>query len=175
MEDEKIPQEEKISEKLDIPFTPHGEIVKTVSPDVAAIQAGKVINDLDLKKDYLTVRTNLRDIIMSGSSAIDSILEVAKESDNPRAYEVLGQLIKAVSDANKDLLEIHHKVKVIEDSDGSPKTNTNITNNTMFVGSTKDLQDIMKQKYKEMMQEMMQSKQIIESESKPIEDEDKNA
>ena len=107
---EDLPQEEKISNKLDITFTPETSI-KRVSPDVAAIEGGKPIDDIDLKKDYMTVRKNLREIIMTGADAIDSVLTVAKESDSPRAYEVVAQLIKAVADVNKDLLEIHKNVK----------------------------------------------------------------
>ena len=89
--------------------------------------------------------------MMSGADAIDNVLLVAKESDSPRAYEVAAQLIKAVADVNKDLLDIHKKVKDIEDNEGAGQKATSITNNSIFVGSTKDLQAVMRERYKELM------------------------
>ena len=148
--EEDLSQQDKISKKLDIEFVPQANTIKKVSVDVTAIE-GKSIDDIDLKKDYLTVRKNLREIMMSGADAIDNVLLVAKESDSPRAYEVAAHLIKAVADVNKDLLDIHKKVKDIEDNEGSGQKATSITNNSIFVGSTKDLQAVMKERYKELM------------------------
>lgn len=145
MSDE-TPQEDKISKKLEIDFIPQHPVIKK-SPDVLMAEESKPIDDIDLKKDYITVRKNLREILMSGSEAIDGILTVAKESDSPRAYEVAAQLIKAVADANKDLLEVHKKVKEVEGSEAQKATS--ITNNSIFVGSTKELQSLLKRKYKE--------------------------
>ena len=148
--EEDLSQQDKISKKLDIEFVPQANTIKKVSVDVTAIE-GKSIDDIDLKKDYLTVRKNLREIMMSGADAIDNVLLVAKESDSPRAYEVAAQLIKAVADVNKDLLDIHKKVKDIEDNEGSGQKATSITNNSILVGSTKDLQAVMNERYKELM------------------------
>lgn len=160
--DEDLPQEEKISNKLDIPFIPETSI-KRVSPDVAAIEGGKSIDDIDLKKDYMTVRKNLREILMTGADAIDSVLTVAKESDSPRAYEVAAQLIKAVADVNKDLLEIHKKVKEIEGGDSSSQKATSITNNSIFVGSTRDLQAVVRERYKELMDAKVIEAEVIQN------------
>lgn len=158
--EEEPTQEEKISQKLGIEFVTQDAPITKVSPDVAAIELGKPIEDLDLKKDYITVRKNLREIIMTGADAIDSVMTVAKESDSPRAYEVAAQLIKAVADVNKDLLEIHKKVKEIEGGDSSSQKATSITNNSIFVGSTKDLQAVVRERYMEMM-----NAKVIESEA----------
>jgi hypothetical protein len=160
--DEDLPQEEKISNKLDIAFTPETSI-KRVSPDVAAIEGGKPIEDIDLKKDYMTVRKNLREILMTGADAIDSVLTVAKESDSPRAYEVAAQLIKAVADVNKDLLEIHKKVKEIEGGDSSSQKATSITNNSIFVGSTRDLQAVVRERYKELMDAKVVEAEVLQN------------
>jgi len=151
--EEDLPQEEKISQKLNIQYSPETRVVKPQNAivNISEIPDGKDIQDIDLKKDYLTVRKNLREILMSGADAIDSVLTVAKESDSPRAYEVAAQLIKAVADVNKDLLEIHKKVKEIERPSEEGQKATSITNNSIFVGSTKDLQAIVKQRYKELM------------------------
>lgn len=157
-------QNEKISEKLGIEFVSDEKHITKVSPDVTAIELGKPIEDIDLKKDYITVRKNLREILMTGADAIDSVLTVAKESDSPRAYEVAAQLIKAVADVNKDLLEIHKKVKEIQGGDVSSQKATSITNNSIFVGSTKDLQAVVRERYKELMNNKMVDKQIIKDE-----------
>lgn len=158
-------QEEKISQKLGVQFVTEDSPITKVSPDVVSSELGKSIEDIDLKKDYITVRKNLREILMSGADAIDSILTVAKESDSPRAYEVAAQLIKAVADVNKDLLEIHHKVKTIENSGSDGQKATSITNNSIFVGSTKDLQSIVRERYKELM-----NTKIVESKAEVIDD-----
>lgn len=158
--EEEPTQEEKISQKLGIEFVTQDAAITKVSPDVTAIELGKPIQDLDLKKDYITVRKNLREILMTGADAIDSVLTVAKESDSPRAYEVAAQLIKAVADVNKDLLEIHKKVKEIEGGEASSQKATSITNNSIFVGSTKDLQAVVRERYMEMM-----NTKIIEAKS----------
>lgn len=164
--EEDLPQENKISKRLDIPFVPQ-ETGKIVSTDMTLVEGGKRIEDIDLKKDYLTVRKNLREILMSGADAIDSVLTVAKESDSPRAYEVAAQLIKAVADVNKDLLEIHHKVKTIESSEDGGQKATSITNNSIFVGSTKDLQSVLKERYKELM-----NTKVIDAEVRNVKDGD---
>lgn len=146
---EDLPQTDKISDKLNIQYSPETGMVKKTTGEI--VPAEKEIGDIDLKKDYLTVRKNLREILMTGADAIDSVLTVAKESDSPRAYEVAAQLIKAVADVNKDLLDIHKKVKDIQEDEAVTGKATSITNNSIFVGSTKDLQQIIKQRYRELV------------------------
>ncbi len=77
-----------------------------------------------------------------GQDAIDGILSVAQDSDSPRAYEVAGQMIKAVADMNKDLMDLHNKMKVITKEETTINHNTN---NSIYVGSTSDLQDLINQ------------------------------
>lgn len=105
----------------------------------------------DLQKDYRTVRKNLRDIVKKGTEAIDGILMVASEGQNPRAYEVVSQLIKSVSDANKDLLQLHKQMKEIRKEDDNIVRGPSTVNNSIFVGSTKELQELLKNKKKELM------------------------
>ena len=104
-----------------------------------------------LKRDYNLVRKNLKEIIDTGNTAIDGILTVASETESPRAYEVAAQMIKNVADVNKDLLEMHNKMKQIRKEDGGQKAN-NITNNSLFVGSTQELQKLLKQQKQEMIE-----------------------
>ena len=96
----------------------------------------------DISKDYEYTRGNLYSIIEKGQEAIDGILELAQESEQPRAYEVAGQLIKSVSDATDKLMDLQKKLKDVEEE--KTKT-TNVTNNALFVGSTADLAKLIKQ------------------------------
>jgi hypothetical protein len=96
----------------------------------------------DIKSDYEYTRGQLYNLIAKGTEAIDSALEVAQSSDHPRAYEVAGNLIKNVADITDKLLDLQKKIQDIEDP--KQKTAQNITNNTMFVGSTADLAKMLK-------------------------------
>ena len=93
---------------------------------------------MDQRKDYTEVRDNLKDVIDNSKVAIDGILKVASESDSPRAYEVVSQLLKTATEANKDLLDVHKQMKDLE----KDQTTKRVTNNAFFVGSTKELQDL---------------------------------
>ena len=79
---------------------------------------------------------------MKGQEAVDGILDVARASDHPRAYEVAGQLIKNVGDVADKLIDLQKKMKELDDEPN--KGPTNVTN-AMFVGSTTDLQKMLKQ------------------------------
>tara|TARA_Y100000004_G_scaffold189874_1_gene246136 strand:+ start:429 stop:860 length:432 start_codon:yes stop_codon:yes gene_type:complete len=98
-----------------------------------------------LDKDYATIRRNLYDLINQGNDAIQGILDVAKAGDSPRAYEVVSQLLKTVAEMNKDVLDVHDKVKKVKE-DGRSLTQKNTTNNTIYVGSTNELQDLINPK-----------------------------
>ena len=97
----------------------------------------------DISKDYEYTRGNLYSIIEKGQEAIDGILELAQESEQPRAYEVAGQLIKSVSDATDKLMDLQKKLKDVNEEDR--KSPTSVTNNALFVGSTAELAKMIKQ------------------------------
>ena len=97
----------------------------------------------DVSKDYDYTRGNLYSIIEKGQEAIDGILELAQESEQPRAYEVAGQLIKSVSDATDKLMDLQKKLKDVNEEDNR-KSPTNVTN-ALFVGSTAELAKMIKQ------------------------------
>jgi len=99
----------------------------------------------DVRKDYEYTRGNLYSIIEKGQEAINGILELAQESEMPRAYEVAGQLIKSVSDATDKLMDLQKKLKDVEED--TPKGPTNVTN-ALFVGSTADLTKMLKEAQK---------------------------
>ena len=98
-----------------------------------------------LKKDYDYTRANLYSLIEKGQEAVDGILEVAQSSDQPRAYEVAGQMIKHVGDVADKLADLHKKVNEIENPKGS-SSDKQVTNNTLFVGSTAELAKFLKSK-----------------------------
>jgi len=88
------------------------------------------------------------DIIEKGNEAVDGILSVASEGESPRAYEVVSQLINTIAGANKDLIDMHKKMKDIRHDKDAASTSTHVTNNSLYVGSTKELQDLIKQSSK---------------------------
>tara|TARA_B100000029_G_scaffold396468_1_gene394525 strand:- start:1810 stop:2235 length:426 start_codon:yes stop_codon:yes gene_type:complete len=95
----------------------------------------------DIKQDYEMSRANLHNLVMKGQEAVDGILDVARASDHPRAYEVAGQLIKHVADTTDKLIDLQGKMKEL---DKEEKKGPSTINNTMFVGSTADLQKMLK-------------------------------
>ena len=96
----------------------------------------------DVKKDYEYTRGNLYSLIEKGQEAINGILELAQESEMPRAYEVAGQLIKNVADATDKLMDLQKKLKEVEE-EKQIKGPTNVTN-ALFVGSTAELSKLLK-------------------------------
>jgi hypothetical protein len=98
--------------------------------------------DDDITKDYHYARENMYDVIERGTEALDYLLELAKASEHPRAFEVVSTLTKTLVDANKDLLEVQQKVKKLKEEDKKDAPQ-NVTN-ALFVGSTADLQKMLK-------------------------------
>lgn len=115
------------------------EVEKSTS-NIAPIQKSK---DDDIEKDYKYTRANLYSLIEKGQEAINGIMELAGEGGSPRAYEVAGQLIKSVADTTDKLIDLQKKLKDVEED--SKKTTNNVTNNAVFVGSTSELQKMLKQ------------------------------
>ena len=101
----------------------------------------------DLTKDYEYSRAQLYSLVEKGQEAVDGALDVAQQSDSARAYEVAGQLIKHVADTADKLMDLQKKVKEIDEV--KDKNTTNVTNNSLFVGSTADLQKMLKKMKKE--------------------------
>jgi hypothetical protein len=102
-----------------------------------------VLKKNDIEKDYKYTRGQLYSLIEKGQEAINGIMEVAGESASPRAYEVAGQLIKSVADSTDKLMDLQKKMKDIDED--STKTQNNVTNNALFVGSTSELSKLLKQ------------------------------
>ena len=96
----------------------------------------------DIQQDYATSRAQLHNLVMKGQEAVDGILDVARASDHPRAYEVAATTIKAVGDVTDKLIDLQAKMKELDKED--KKGPSNVTN-ALFVGSTSELQKLLKQ------------------------------
>jgi hypothetical protein len=121
-------------------FNVSGDIVSTEVVNPEEEKKSSISSD-DIKKDYEYTRGNLYSLIEKGQEAINGILELAQESEMPRAYEVAGQLIKNVADATDKLMELQKKLKDVEEE--TNKGPTNVTN-ALFVGSTAELSKLLK-------------------------------
>ena len=129
-------------DKLNETFNVDGEIVP-VQSELIIEKVEKISSTVDdIKKDYDYTRGNLYSLIEKGQEAINGILELAQESEMPRAYEVAGQLIKNVADATDKLMDLQKKLKDIEETK-TQKGPTNVTN-ALFVGSTAELSKLLK-------------------------------
>ena len=121
-----------------------GVIEKIVHTSLPKIISNTVeVNEDDIEDDYKYQRANFYNLVEKGSAAIDGILELAKESEHPRTYEVAGQLIKNVAEVTEKLGDLQEKMRRLKEvPNNAPK---NVTN-ALFVGSTKELQKMLKDK-----------------------------
>ena len=129
-------------DQLDDAFNVATEVVTETLPTKIEKQKPDRLTKDDIEKDYEYTRGNLYSIIEKGQEAINGILELAQESEMPRAYEVAGQLIKSVSDATDKLMDLQKKLKDVEEEKVA-KGPSNVTN-ALFVGSTADLAKLIK-------------------------------
>jgi hypothetical protein len=117
---------------------------KIIKKETTQISKDVKSDDFDVTKDYEYTRGNLYSIIEKGQEALDSALELAIDGGQPRAYEVVGQLIKNVADATDKLLDLQKKLKDLDDNNSKRGNTTNVTNNSVFFGSTDELSKFLK-------------------------------
>ena len=110
-----------------------------VALDLAPIHTSSSLQST-VGDDFEFSRSNLHNIIMKGNEALDGIMDVASMSQHPRSYEVIATIINSLTVANKELLELSKKRKEIENDEAGPRT----INNNLFVGSTAELQKLLK-------------------------------
>ena len=101
-------------------------------------------NGMEEDTDFKYTRENLYNLLERGQDAVEELLEIAKQSEHPRAFEVVGQLIGKLTETNKELMGLHKTKKDLSTEKGP----TNVTN-ALFVGSTSDLQKMLKEKSSE--------------------------
>ena len=117
------------------------ELAKVETPERKVIPRPQE-ND-DIENDYKYQRENFYNLVERGTDAIDGILEIAKESEHPRTYEVAGNLIKQVAEVTEKLGELQEKMKRLKEvPNNAPKSVTN----ALYVGSTAELQKLLKGK-----------------------------
>jgi hypothetical protein len=129
-------------DKLNETFNVDGEIVPVEAESVSEKIEKYASESNDIKKDYEYARGNLYSLVEKGQEAINGMLELAQESEMPRAYEVLGQLIKTTTETTEKLMALHKIKKDVEED--APKGPTTV-NNALFVGSTTELAKLLKQ------------------------------
>jgi hypothetical protein len=119
------------------------EIIEETLPAVVETKEQTQLDD-DLQEDYETVRTNYEEIIEKGKDAIDDILEIARESEHPRAFEVAATMIKNVTEANEKLILLQKQMR--EMKKGQKETSKTTIDKAIFVGSTAELSKLLKGK-----------------------------
>ena len=124
-----------------------GVIEKIVPTAVPKIIPNTIeVSEDDIENDYKYQRENFYNLVERGSDAIEGILELAKEGEHPRAYEVAGQLIKNVAEVTEKLGDLQEKMRRLKEVPNNAPTNVT---NALFVGSTKELQTMIKDKLKD--------------------------
>jgi len=128
---------EKLNKVIDVT----GDLIPVEVNKKEKVLAEK-IDTTDLTADYDFSRDQYHTLIEKGNEALEELLAVAKESESARAYEVTAQLVRTLSDTTKELLELQKTKKDIEKDVKDPHT----VNNSLFIGSTKELQDLLLEK-----------------------------
>jgi hypothetical protein len=125
--------DDKLSQIFDVePIAVTAPVTQEITPLAQVNQA--------LESDFETSRSNLHSLLAQGQDALYHALEVAKQSEHPRAFEVVGGLVKHLSDINTQLLDLHKRKQTIDGpTNNSKKEATSVTNNAIYVGSTSDL------------------------------------
>lgn len=130
----------KVDEMLSAEFgvTPIGK-TEVITQDGEVIET----SNSKIEDDYEVSRTNLRKILQQGQEALNKAIEVAQQSEHPRAFEVVGNLMKQLADINQQLLDLHQQKQKLDEPSKSEKTKQ-VTNNAIFVGSTTELNKLIK-------------------------------
>jgi N-acetylmuramic acid 6-phosphate (MurNAc-6-P) etherase len=136
--------ENKLENALNLEPIPAEKV--EVLPPVSVVKKQETPIDDEAEADFQEARRNIRQIIGDGQQALSGILSLADASEHPRTFEVAGQIIKTLVDANKDLLGLHKQKKelkkVSKDDESNGESPKQVTNNAYFVGTAADLQAI---------------------------------
>ena len=114
-------------------------------PEAGCVRRKDTLTDIsdDAEKDYKYARAQLYSLIEKGQETLNGVMELAGESASPRAYEVAGQVLKSTADITDKLADLQKKMKDLDED--KPKGPSSVTNNAVFVGSTSELQKMLKQ------------------------------
>lgn len=134
--------DDNLSKVFDIEPINNTEVI-----DVDGSRISEANND-KVNSDYDAIRSNLYGILNQGQEALIHALEIAKQSEHPRAFEVVGNLMKNLSDINHQIIDLHTKKNALENKSlqaSKQETTKNVTNNAIFVGSTTELSKMIEQ------------------------------
>lgn len=122
------------------------EPVKKTSQEVVSIEPINPIieSKTDTQTDYELTRKTIRNLVLKGEEALDELLFVAKQSESPRAYEVVAGMIKNISEVTKELIDLQKKMKDLNEENPKSSSGVNVQN-AVFVGSTTELQKLLRQ------------------------------
>lgn len=131
----------KIDEALSAEFG-----VQPIGKTEVITKDGEIIKSSDQKieDDYEVSRNNMRVLLQQGQDALNSALEVARQSEHPRAFEVVGNLMKQLADINQQLLDLHSQKQKLDEPSKADKAKQVTNNNAIFVGSTAELNKLIK-------------------------------
>jgi len=121
--------DENLSEVFDVEVSPKPEKSQQLLPPISSDR---------IETDFDAARNNLHMLLLDGQSALQTALAVAQQSEHPRAFEVVGNLIKQLADINQQLLDLHQQKQKLDEPKGDSKKRVT-NNNAIFVGSTSDL------------------------------------
>ena len=130
--------DESLSKIFDI------EPIKEQQVEVLPPQGEPKHTSAKIEDDYDHARDNLRELLTQGKSALETALSVAKSSEHPRAFEVVGGLMKQLADINQQLMDVHQQKKKLEEPAKGTASKEVTNNNAIFVGSTSDLNKMIK-------------------------------
>jgi len=125
--------DDNMNKIFDLEPSEYKEIVKK-KPDIVIDSPNKVVDN-----DFEHARDNLYDLIETGKDALLDMIEVAKQSENPRSYEVVGNILKQLADMNQQLLHLHSQKQRLNPVTPKTEQAASVTNNAIFVGSTTEL------------------------------------
>lgn len=131
----------KIDEALSAEFG-----VQPIGKTEVITKDGEIIkpSDQKIEDDYEVSRNNMRVLLQQGQEALNSALEVARQSEHPRAFEVVGNLMKQLADINQQLLDLHSQKQKLDEPSKADKAKQVTNNNAIFVGSTAELNKLIK-------------------------------
>jgi hypothetical protein len=131
--------DDRLSDIFDVPVTPE------LKSEVIDASTGEIVttDDQKIDSDYDKSRSNLHDLLAKGHEALTHALDVAKQSEHPRAFEVVGNLMKQLADVNQQLMDIHQQKQKLDAPKAGEKAKVT-NNNAIFVGSTAELTKMIK-------------------------------
>jgi hypothetical protein len=128
--------DDSLSEVFDVQTIPKTEVIT---------QDGEIISTNNkVEDDFDTSRNNLRILLQQGQEALQKSLDVAMQSEHPRAFEVVGNLMKQLADINQQLLDLHQQKQKLDEPSKADKAKQVTNNNAIFVGSTAELNKLIK-------------------------------